>query len=75
MPPGGYFGQAPVADATDGTGRGTALPDDILRAYIGGAGLGAWLLHRLAPAKVDPLGPGAPLAKGAGSAADVSRGA
>ena len=73
MPPGGYFGQALVADVTDGTSEVLPLPDDILRAYIGGAGLGAWLLHRLAPAKADPLGPGAPLAKGAGSAADVSR--
>ena len=62
MPPGGYFGQALVADATDGTSEVLPLPDDILRAYIGGAGLGAWLLHRLAPPKADPLGPGAPLA-------------
>ena len=62
MPPGGYFGQALVADVTDGTSEVLPLPDDILRAYIGGAGLGAWLLHRLAPAKADPLGPEAPLA-------------
>ena len=62
MPPGGYFGQALVADVTDGTSEVLPLPDDILRAYIGGAGLGVWLLHRLAPAKADPLGPGAPLA-------------
>ena len=26
------------------------LPDEVLRAYIGGAGLGAWLMHELAPA-------------------------
>ena len=62
MPPGGYFGQALVADVTDGTSEVLPLPDDILHAYIGGAGLGVWLLHRLAPAKADPLGPGAPLA-------------
>ncbi len=62
MAPGGYFGQALVADVTDGTSEVLPLPDDILRAYIGGAGLGVWLLHRLAPAKVDPLGPAAPLA-------------
>jgi aldehyde:ferredoxin oxidoreductase len=62
MPPGGYFGQALVADVTDGTSEVLPLPDDILRAYIGGAGLGVWLLHRLAPAKADPLGPEAPLA-------------
>jgi aldehyde:ferredoxin oxidoreductase len=62
MPPGGYFGQALVADVTDGTSEVLPLPEDVLRAYIGGAGLGAWLLHRLAPAKADPLGPEAPLA-------------
>ena len=62
MPPGGYFGQALVADVTDGTSEVLPLPDDILRAYIGGAGLGVWLLHRLAPAKADPLGASAPLA-------------
>jgi len=62
MPPGGYFGQALVADVTDGASEVLPLPEDILRAYIGGAGLGAWLLHLLAPAKADPLGPEAPLA-------------
>jgi aldehyde:ferredoxin oxidoreductase len=62
MPPGGYFGQALVADVTDETSEVLPLPEDILRAYIGGAGLGAWLLYRLAPAKADPLGPEAPLA-------------
>lgn len=62
MPPGGYFGQALVADVTDETSEVLPLPEDILRAYIGGAGLGAWLLHRLAPAEADPLGPEAPLA-------------
>jgi aldehyde:ferredoxin oxidoreductase len=60
--PGGYFGQALVADVTDGTSQTLPLPDDILRAYIGGAGLGVWLLYQLGPAKADPLGPGAPLA-------------
>ena len=37
------------------------LGDDVLRGYIGGVGLGAWLMHRLAPPGVDPLGPEAPL--------------
>ena len=62
MPPGGYFGQALVVDVTDGTSETLPLPDDILRAYLGGAGLGTWLMHRLGPPRVDPLGPGAPLA-------------
>jgi aldehyde:ferredoxin oxidoreductase len=62
LAPGGYFGQALIVDATDGTSRSLPLPDDVLRAYLGGAGLGTWLLHRVGPPGVDPLGPGAPLA-------------
>nr|SBO97599.1 Tungsten-containing aldehyde:ferredoxin oxidoreductase [Nonomuraea gerenzanensis] len=38
------------------------LDERVLRAYLGGVGLGTWLLHRLAPAGADPLGPEAPLA-------------
>jgi aldehyde:ferredoxin oxidoreductase len=59
---GGYFGRALVIDA--GTAAASVLPlsDDLLRAYLGGAGLGAWLMHRLAPPGVDPLAPEAPLA-------------
>jgi aldehyde:ferredoxin oxidoreductase len=60
--PGGLFGRALVVDVTDGSAERLPLPDDVLRAYIGGAGLGAWLMHRLAPAGVDPLAPEAPLA-------------
>jgi aldehyde:ferredoxin oxidoreductase len=62
MAPGGYFGRALVADVTDGSAEVLPLSEDVLRAYIGGAGLGAWLMHRLAPPGVDPLGPEAPLA-------------
>jgi aldehyde:ferredoxin oxidoreductase len=62
MAPGGYFGRALVADVTAGTAQTLPLPGEILRAYIGGAGLGAWLLHRLAEPGADPLGPQAPLA-------------
>jgi aldehyde:ferredoxin oxidoreductase len=62
MPPGGYFGQALVVDASDGTSEILPLSEDTLRAYLGGAGLGTWLLHRLGPPGVDPLGPAAPLA-------------
>src|SRR3954453_1594077 len=61
-PPGGYFGRALVVDVTDGSAETLPLPDDVLRAYIGGAGLGAWLVHEIAPPGVDPLGPEAPLA-------------
>jgi aldehyde:ferredoxin oxidoreductase len=62
MAPGGYFGRALAVDATDGTSRILPIPDDVLRGYLGGAGLGTWLLHRLGPPGVDPLGPQAPLA-------------
>jgi aldehyde:ferredoxin oxidoreductase len=58
----GYFGTALVADVTDAAASELPLPDRILRSYLGGAGLGAWLLHRLAPPGVDPLAPAAPLA-------------
>jgi aldehyde:ferredoxin oxidoreductase len=58
----GYFGRALVADVSDGSASVLPLPDELLRAYLGGAGLGAWLMHRLAPPGVDPLAPEAPLA-------------
>ncbi len=61
MTAGGYFGQALVVDADDGTATALPLPDEVLRAYLGGAGLGAWLLHKLAPPGVDALDAAAPL--------------
>ncbi len=60
--PGGYFGRALVVDAGDGSAETLPLPEDVLRSCIGGAGLGAWLMHRLAPPQVEPLAPEAPLA-------------
>jgi aldehyde:ferredoxin oxidoreductase len=62
MTAGGYFGRALIVDASAGTSETLELPDEILRAYIGGAGLGAWLMHRLAPPNIDPLSAQAPLA-------------
>jgi aldehyde:ferredoxin oxidoreductase len=62
MTAGGYFGRALIVDASTGTSEVLRLPDEILRAYIGGAGLGAWLMHRLAPPGTDPLDERAPLA-------------
>jgi aldehyde:ferredoxin oxidoreductase len=60
--PGGYFGQALVVDVGTGDAERLALPEPVLRACIGGAGLGAWLMHRVAPPGVEPLAPEAPLA-------------
>ena len=62
MTAGGYFGRALVVDASTGTSDVLPLPDELLRDYIGGAGLGAWLMHHLGPPGVDPLAPAAPLA-------------
>jgi aldehyde:ferredoxin oxidoreductase len=61
-PPGGYFGRALIVDARDGSAEVLPLPENVLRDCIGGAGLGAWLMHRLAPPRVEPLAPEAPLA-------------
>jgi aldehyde:ferredoxin oxidoreductase len=60
--PGGYFGQALIVDVGSGQAELLELPETVLRAAIGGAGLGSWLMHRLAPPGVDPLAPEAPLA-------------
>jgi aldehyde:ferredoxin oxidoreductase len=59
---GGYFGQALVVDAATGTSAALPLPDEILRAYIGGSGLGAWLLYQLGTPGADALDATAPLA-------------
>src|ERR1700722_11881182 len=63
MHPGGYFGRATVIDLEcDSVALSRlTLDEQVLRAYLGGVGLGTWLLHRLAPPGVDPLAPAAPL--------------
>jgi aldehyde:ferredoxin oxidoreductase len=62
MTAGGYFGQALIVDAATGTSAALPLPDEVLRAYIGGSGLGAWLLHELGTPGADALDATAPLA-------------
>jgi aldehyde:ferredoxin oxidoreductase len=62
MAPGGYHGRALIVDAATGRGERLELPERVLREYLGGVGLATWLMHRLAPPNVDPLGPDAPLA-------------
>src|SRR3954447_12829785 len=60
--PGGYFGRALVVDVTDGAAQELPLDEKTLRRYVGGVGLGTYLMHRLAPRGVDALAPEAPLA-------------
>src|SRR5215207_11591115 len=62
MPPGGYFGRALVVDLEGPEAETLALPDELLRSAVGGAGLGTQLMHELAPEGVEPLAPEAPLA-------------
>src|SRR5499426_3630131 len=62
MAPGSYFGRALVVDAATAAASVLPLCEEVLRGYLGGAGLGAWLMHRLAPPGADPLGAQAPLA-------------
>jgi aldehyde:ferredoxin oxidoreductase len=61
MPPGGYFGKALVVDLSTCAGRSETIEEPVLRSYIGGAGLGTWLMHKYCPARVEPLDPEAPL--------------
>jgi aldehyde:ferredoxin oxidoreductase len=53
----GYHGRYLRIDATAGTAAAVPLPEAVLRRYVGGVGLAAWLLHRECPAGVDPLEP------------------
>ena len=51
----GYRGYATVVDLTTGEYRRDPIPRSVLRATIGGIGLGTWLLHRYGgpPADLD----------------------
>lgn len=61
MPAGGYWGRYLRVDLAAREARLVPLPEEVLRRYIGGVGLGAWLLLREAPPGIDPLSPEAPL--------------
>ena len=53
-----YTGKILWVDLTQGTWSEESIPDEVYRKYLGGHGLGAWLLYREIPAGTDPLGPG-----------------
>ncbi|MFW9833268.1 MAG: aldehyde ferredoxin oxidoreductase family protein [Candidatus Thorarchaeota archaeon] len=57
----GYRGKILRVDLTNGSTSVTSLDDDLLREFIGGAGLGARLLYDLIDADTDPLSPENPL--------------
>src|SRR4029079_1196511 len=54
--PGGFFGEYLRIDLGSGEAIRVALDPAIARRFIGGVGLGAWLLHQETPRGFDPLG-------------------
>jgi aldehyde:ferredoxin oxidoreductase len=58
----GYHGRYLRIEVTAGAGEPVPLPEGVLRRFVGGVGLAAWLLHRECPAGLDPLAPESPLA-------------
>ncbi|MDA1194309.1 MAG: aldehyde ferredoxin oxidoreductase family protein [Planctomycetota bacterium] len=57
MPPGGYHGQALRVDLATGATEMRPLANDVLRQFVGGVGLGTYLLMESSPAGVEPLAP------------------
>jgi aldehyde:ferredoxin oxidoreductase len=58
----GYHGRYLRVELPGGRAEVVPLPERVLRRFVGGVGLAAYLLHRECPARVDPLAPAAPLA-------------
>jgi aldehyde:ferredoxin oxidoreductase len=57
----GYHQRYLRVDVTDGTARSLPLEESVLRRFLGGSGLGTWLLHQEAPVGCGPLSPESPL--------------
>ena len=57
----GYHGGYLRVDLTDRSSRRIEWPDGVLRQFIGGGGLGAWILRHETPDGVDPLAAESPL--------------
>ena len=57
----GYHGVCLRIDVTSGRAERVPIADDVLRGYLGGSGLGAWLLLEEGRATADPLDPAAPI--------------
>ena len=57
----GYHGRAMLVDLTSQRVSWEPLSEDVLRRFIGGTGLGAYLLYRHCPPHIDPLNEANPL--------------
>lgn len=53
----GYFGRILIADLTNRRSSTEPIDKALLRKYIGGSGLAAYMLARMVPPTADPLGP------------------
>jgi len=53
----GYMGKILHVDLTANEIREETLADSVYEKYLGGMGLGAYVLHEQIPAGADPLGP------------------
>lgn len=61
MPPPGYHGRCLKIDLSSRVSECIDLPADVLQKFIGGTGLGTWLLLNHCPDGIDPLAPDSPL--------------
>lgn len=57
----GYHGKILIVDLSSQEVRCEPLEQSVLQAFIGGTGLGAYLLYRFCPTGVEPLAPANPL--------------
>ncbi|MHB8895431.1 MAG: aldehyde ferredoxin oxidoreductase family protein [Candidatus Geothermincolia bacterium] len=53
----GYAGKLLNLNLSDGTGKEFLIPEEIVQKYVGGKGLGVWLLYKGLEPHVDPLSP------------------
>ncbi len=53
----GYAGKLLNLNLNDGTGKEFVIPEEIVQKYVGGRGLGVWLLYKGLEPHVDPLSP------------------
>jgi aldehyde:ferredoxin oxidoreductase len=57
----GYHGRCLKVDLSSRSSDVIKIPDDVLKDFVGGSGLGTWLLLQHCPDGVDPLAPESPL--------------
>lgn len=67
----GFFGKLLRIDLTEKKVREETLPDEVLKKYLGGKGLAAYLLLKYLPPEVDPLSADNKLILATGPAADT----